>query len=57
MEKKCFICLRVKIIVGKLAASFKIKAARPAGAELARLTPRAQGVVKSGCLLGSRSCK
>lgn len=47
----------VKIIVVKLAAVFKIKVNKPAGAELARLTPCVQGVVNRDCLLGSRSCK
>lgn len=49
--------LIVKIIAVRLASAFKIKANEPAGAELARLTPRVQGVVKRDCLLGSRSCK
>lgn len=52
-----FNLLIARMIVVKLAAAFKIKANKAAGAELARLTPRAQGVVKSDCLLGSRSCK
>lgn len=55
--EEMFNLLIARMIVVKLAAAFKIKANKAAGAELARLTPRAQGVVKRDCLLGSRSCK